>query len=148
MASENKQVFYGKVKDNKLCPYDKQGLLLWLNRLNGKEVVLTIERDFNKRTRRQNDALHLYFEMVADTCQDCGIDARMFFKPEVDIPIDAAMVKRAWKITQDGMLKKQSTTELTTTEVNKVYEVFDRFLGQKLKIHVEFPSAEEDSFTI
>jgi len=143
---ENKGIFFGKIKDGKIDIYNKEGLTSLLNKLEGKDVFIRIDKETNRRTIRQNNAMHLYFEMVADTCQENGIDARMFFKPEVDIPMDAAMVKRAWKITQDGMLKKQSTTELTTTEVNKVYETFDRFLSQKLKIHVEFPSIEDDPF--
>lgn len=98
-----------------------------------------------KRTGKQNSALHKYLSMVAEALREAGIDARKFFKPSVEIPVSAEMLKEdAWRPIQIAMLGKESTTELERAEVNKVYEVFDRHLAQSHGIHVPFPSREEE----
>jgi hypothetical protein len=37
---------------------------------------------------------------------------------------------------------KESTTELTTKEINELYEVINRATAEKLGISIEFPSNE------
>lgn len=112
--------------------------------LAGKEV--TVEFVSNKRTPRQNNALHKYLALVAEALQAAGIDARHFFKPEVEIPVTPEMLKRdAWKPIQEAMFGIDSTKELDRKQVNQVYEVFDRHLSQSHGIHIEFPSEQSCS---
>lgn len=97
-----------------------------------------------QRTLQQNKALHKYFMMVAKRLNDAGLDMRRVLKPEISIPWETPSVKEhIWKPVQEAMLKKQSTKELTTDEVTKVYEVVNRFLAENHGITEPFPSIEQ-----
>lgn len=97
-----------------------------------------------QRTLTQNRALHLYFTKVAKELNDAGLDLRAVLKPTVEIPWGTESIKTfLWKPVQKLQLGKESTTELTTQEIDKVYETLNRFLGEKHGIHVAFPSEEE-----
>jgi hypothetical protein len=96
-----------------------------------------------QRTVQQNKALHLYFELIAEKLNEAGLDMRAVLKPNIEIPWTKESVKEhLWRPVQDLYLKKDSTTELTTDEITKVYEVLNRFLGEKHGVSQEFPSIE------
>src|SRR3990167_7615419 len=100
------------------------------------------------RTAQQNRALHLYFELIADTLNDAGLDMRAVLKPEVEIPWTARNVKEfLWRPVQKIQLGKDSTTDLTTKEIDVVFETVNRHLA-KHGIHIPFPSIEEIMFQI
>jgi hypothetical protein len=64
-------------------------------------------------------------------------------KPEVDIPWTMENAKNhLWRPIQEAMLGKESTRELTTDEVSKIYDVLNRHLGEKFGIECDFPSLE------
>jgi hypothetical protein len=97
-----------------------------------------------QRTIQQNRALHLYFQLLAERLNEAGLDMRVVLKPTVEIPWTKESVKdHLWRPVQEIYLRKDSTTELTTEEINKVYEVLNRFLGEKLGISEPFPSIEQ-----
>jgi hypothetical protein len=97
-----------------------------------------------KRTLTQNAAMHKFFELLAEDLNAAGLDMRHTLKPEVEIPWTPATVKtHLWRPIQDAMLEKESTTELTTKEVNQVYEVLIRHMGEKFNITTAFPSEEK-----
>jgi len=48
-----------------------------------------------------------------------------------------------WHEIQKALFGKKSTTELTTDEVNKVYEVMSMFLAREFEISLPFPSEEQ-----
>ena len=99
------------------------------------------------RTSTQNKALHKYFELLADELNSAGLDMKKTLKQTVDIPWSKETVKDyLWRPIQNAQLEKESTTELTTDEINKVYEVLNRHLGEKLQIHVPFPSSEIEMY--
>jgi hypothetical protein len=94
-----------------------------------------------KRTLQQNKAMHKYYTMLADKLNESGLDMKKVLKPGIDIPWSPTSVKEfLWRPIQDAMLDKESTRALTTDEVDKIYRVLDRHLGEKLGIHVEFPN--------
>ena len=95
-------------------------------------------------TTKQMDSLHLWFRQIANALNDAGWDAKKTLKAEVEIPWTEHMVKSLlWKSVQRIMVEKESTKELTTKDVNKIYEVVDRHLSSKTGVHVEFPKDEE-----
>jgi hypothetical protein len=97
-----------------------------------------------KRTLQQNKALHKFFEMLSADLNYSGLDMKRTLKPSIDIPWTAITVKNyLWKPIQDAMLEKVSTTELTTKEVNSVYETLIRHLAEKFGITTPFPNIEE-----
>lgn len=99
------------------------------------------------RTLKQNNSLHKYFELLAIELNDAGYDMKAVLKPEVDIPWEKETIKKyLWKPIQKAFKLKESTTELTTAEINQVYEVLNRHLGDKFGIHVPFPSEEQEMF--
>lgn len=96
-----------------------------------------------QRTSQQNKALHKYFTLLADELNAAGYDMRRTLKPGVDIPWTPELVKQyLWKGIQEAMLGSDSTRELTTKEIDKVYDVLNKHLGETTGVHVAFPSKE------
>jgi hypothetical protein len=97
-----------------------------------------------QRTDSQNKALHLFFTQLAEELNSAGLDMRKTLKPEVDIPWSGRTIKEyLWRPIMVAQTGKESTTELTTKEIDKVFDTINRHLGEKFGIHVSFPSNEE-----
>lgn len=96
------------------------------------------------RTLIQNRAIHKLFELVAGELNDAGYTVKAVLeKNDIDVNWDAKLVKSIlWKRIMQVQLKKGKTRNLTTKEVDEVYETFNRFLGEKLFLHIPFPSEE------
>ena len=95
------------------------------------------------RTIQQNKALHKYFQMLADELNILGLDMRKTLKPSIDIPWSGATVKEfLWRPVQQAQLRKKSTTELTTQEIDKVFDTINRHLGERFGVSIQFPSID------
>lgn len=92
------------------------------------------------RTERQNRALHKYCTEVATELNNAGIGIEIFFK---NIEADHTMesVKSLWRAFAKAKYGKSSTTELTTSEINAIYDEVNRHLAT-FGIHLAFPSQE------
>lgn len=102
----------------------------------------------SNRTLQQNKALHKFFQMLSDELSASGLDMVKTLKPGVEIPWTPEMVKEhLWRPIQEVMTDKESTTELTTKQVNEIYEVLIRHMGSKFGITTEFPHIPEDNNT-
>lgn len=98
------------------------------------------------RTGQQNKALHVLFQLMADTLNDNGLDMKKAFarKPEVEIPWSGHSIKEyLWRPIQKAQLNKDSTTKLTTVEIDEVFETINKFIGEAFGLHVPFPSIKE-----
>lgn len=96
------------------------------------------------RTQQQNKALHVLFRLLADELNANGLDMRKTLKPEVDIPWNDKTVKEfLWRPIQEAQLKKTSTTELTTREIDEVFDTINKHLGEKFGLHVPFPTIDD-----
>lgn len=97
-----------------------------------------------KRTLRQNSAMHLFFTHLADELNAAGLDQRVVLKPEIAIPWDDKAVKeKLFKPILKVYKGKESTTLMTTTEIDEVIQILTRHLGESLGFVVpEFPSIE------
>ena len=107
---------------------------------DGKEGDLIIQK--KKRTLTQNNALHLFYQHLADALNNAGLDMRVVLKPTFNIPWSTFSVKEyLWRPLQKSLLKKESTTDLNKLEeIDKVHEVLMRELGEKHGVeYVEFP---------
>jgi len=92
------------------------------------------------RTDQQNKALHLMFEMIADELNDRGMYISNVIK--ADAPWNKERVKELiWRSTQELLTGKKSTTELTTKEIDDIFEVINKALGDK-GLEIIFPSIE------
>ena len=95
-----------------------------------------------QRTAQQNKAMHLYFQFVAESLNNAGLDMRAVLKPEIEIPWNKTTVKEfMWRPIQKIQLGKRSTTELTTKDLDEIYDTMNRHLAIH-GIHVPFPSLE------
>ncbi len=96
-----------------------------------------------QRTTQQNKALHKYFELVAEALNNAGLDMRKTLKPSVEIPWTGDTIKNyLWRPIQTEYLGKKSTTELTTKDIDKIYDILNRHLGEKFGITEPFPSLD------
>ena len=97
-----------------------------------------------KRTDKQNRSLHLLFKLLAEELNENGLDMRRTLKPGVEIPWSGDSVKEfLWRPIQEAQLNKKSTTELTTKEIDAVFDTITRHIGEKFGIYVPFPSIDE-----
>jgi 3-oxoacyl-[acyl-carrier-protein] synthase III len=97
-----------------------------------------------KRTQQQNNAMHKYFEMLAEALNDAGYSmSAALQKMEIDVPWTKENVKKIiWHEIEQAMLNKDSTAELETPEVDRVYQVVDRFTSERFGVHCPFPKWE------
>lgn len=103
----------------------------------------SMDKEFPKRTLTQNAAMHQFFAMLSQDLNNAGLDMIRTLKPGVEIPWTPEMVKEhLWRPIQEIMTEKESTTELTTKQVNDIYEVLIRHLANKFNITTEFPKEE------
>lgn len=101
------------------------------------------QKNYPSITDQQRKALHVYFKLIADALNNAGLDMRKVLKPGIDIPWSPKTVKEhLWRPVQKIQLGKRSTTELTTQEIDIVFDTLNRHLGEKLGIHEDFPSIE------
>lgn len=100
-------------------------------------------KKYPQRTLTQNAALHVYFKLIADQLNEQGLDMRKVLKPGVDIPWSPISVKNyLWRPVQKLQLGKESTTQMTTVEIDQVFDTINKHLGEKFGIHEDWPSIE------
>jgi hypothetical protein len=97
-----------------------------------------------QRTTQQNKALHKYYELIARTLNEHGLDMRKALKPEIDIMWTKDSVKEyLWRPIQEAQVNKTSTTELTTHEIDLIVHTITKFFGEHHKLYIPFPSIEQ-----
>lgn len=102
-----------------------------------------LEFEINKRTDQQNKALHLWFSLLATALNDAGYDMKKTIRQEIDIPWTAYSVKEyLWRPIQKEYLHKQSTTQLNTKNIDAIYDIVNRVIGERTGVYVEFPNIE------
>lgn len=99
-----------------------------------------------KRTDRQNRTIHLYLTLVARELQNQGQTIQGIVK-KVDwaeiIPTKQSVKEVLWRPIQETVVSKKSTTELSTSEVNKIYEIMSMFLSKQFGISLPFPTSQD-----
>jgi hypothetical protein len=94
-----------------------------------------------QRTIQQNKALHKYNTNLSEALNDAGLDMKKVLKPHVDIPWTPEAIKEhIVKPVTKAMFNKDSTADLTTIEMQKVYEVVNRHISEKFGVSVDWPS--------
>lgn len=95
-----------------------------------------------QRTSQQNQALHLFFKMLAEELNDAGLDQRTVLKETISIPWTQEAVKeQIWKPIQRAMFNKPSTRELDRVEeITQIHAVIMRELGERHGVeYIPFP---------
>ena len=93
------------------------------------------------RSEPQANAMWLWCEMCANYLNDAGLDMRAVLRE--DIPIDwskDSFMNKVWRKVQEAM-GKHSTRDLSTTEVNAIYETITRHIAESKGVTLPpFPS--------
>jgi hypothetical protein len=96
-----------------------------------------------QRTTQQNKSLHKWYELVSEELNNAGYSVMKTLRHDVEIDWNATLFKELmWRPIQKAVTKKGSTAELSSGELQIVWETINRHLGQKLGIHTPFPSLE------
>lgn len=93
-----------------------------------------------QRTPKQNKSLHKYCIELADVLNEHGITIRQLFA-EVEADNTMESVKQLWRTFARMKYGKESTKDLTTSEIQKVFEEVNRHISQ-WGLHMPFPSYE------
>ena len=100
------------------------------------------------RTAKQNDALHLYFEMIAQALNREGLDVRLVLnvisEKGIDMMWSKELVKELlWRPIQKKWVGKHSTTKLDSIgEITQIYDMLNKFLAENFYISEQFPSLQ------
>ncbi len=113
------------------------------------EYVVEIKRLRKVRTLPQNNALHKFFELLADKFNEKNITVQLFLSKVIELEWTPEIVKEiAWRPLQRLLTGKKSTTDLDNIgDIDNVYEHLNKHLGQEFEIHVPFPSKENENNT-
>lgn len=108
------------------------------------EYELIFKKHVKRRTEQQNRALHLYFQQLSEALNQDGFDVRVVISSSVDMMWTPYLVKELlWRATQKALFGKQSTTQLRKVgEIEKVYDVINKIVGERTGVYVPFPSME------
>jgi len=125
-----------------LHPADDEAMQ-WLMKSEEGDTV-EVSAAAKQRTHTQNNAIWKYCKMLADALNAAGYDMRAFpLKEGLTIPWGKSSVMETfWRRVQREVVGKDSTRDLTTKEVNVIYEALDAAISQRTGVHVEFPSKE------
>lgn len=116
---------------------------MYSNKFTDTKVV--IRNETMQRTAKQNNALHVYFQWVADALNETGTTWQKVLSSEFDLKFTSHNIKEGmWKPLQKIALGKDSTKSLTknSKEIDDIYDSMNQRLSE-MGIHVPFPSLEE-----
>lgn len=103
-----------------------------------------IPKPKKQRSIPQNSSIHLYCTKVAKALNRGGYSVESLVTQIMEIPFNMTLVKELiWRRAQLAHVGKKSTKEITTKDIDKIYEVVNRFLADRYKLHVPFPSLDE-----
>lgn len=97
---------------------------------------------FTKRTLKQNNSLHKGFDNLGNILNDSGLDMRKVLKAEIAIPWTKKSIKEFMFNPIAAIMFEKTSSQLTTKELQKVWEVMIRFVGEKHGVTVPFPCEE------
>ena len=102
-----------------------------------------IRKDAKQRTDQQRKAIEVYCRILAEILNDAGLDQPVVLGKMlegVELPWDQEKVKNdIWRVIQQALLGKKSTTNLTREEVSEVYDTVNRWTSEALGVSVMFP---------
>lgn len=120
-----------------LLPNDQEAVRFLAN-LEDRELVEfhVVER---QRTKKQNNTIHRYLRALVHDLNEAGLDMRTVLKPEVEIPWTEESAKEfLWRPIMKILFDIESTCDMTTDQVNEVYQILSRHLATKFAIQTTF----------
>lgn len=98
-----------------------------------------------QRSQLQNNALHLWLDMVAKELNDKGFDVRQVLQmsKRQEIPWTMAAAKdHLWRPVQEAYVGEKSTTRASSTDYPAIYDILNKTLVEKLGVFVPWPCKE------
>ncbi len=68
------------------------------------------------------------------------------FKSGFSLPVTESWLKELFKTVVKAMFNKESTTQLTTVQLQKAYEAFDVAISTNTGVSVGWPSSEPPTY--
>jgi len=112
------------------------------SRLKEKNSTIEIKEVKQTRSNAQNRSLHLFFTFCANSLNDLGIEFcyKGLKGMDIEIPWNADLFKSmVWKPIQMTLFDFESTTKLTTEQINIILDVLTRFFAER-GISISFPN--------
>jgi len=100
-----------------------------------------MEDIIKRRTSAQHRALMVYEKELAQALLNMGMDMRTFIKIDI-MPTKAIVHDNITLPLVKSMFNKNSTKELEVHEVNELFEVINKNIGERCGIHIPFPSKD------
>ena len=94
------------------------------------------------RTNKQNNSLHKWLELLAETLDDAGIDMRTFIKVPIRPNKDNIKSEIVHPVMQAINPELESTADMKTTEMIELYETLNRAFADKGIVCPPWPSIE------
>lgn len=118
-----------------------------IDELYAKDKYLVIKWSTGKqRSLKQNSALHVWCQLMADELNSAGYDMKKTLAHKASIDWTMGGVKEhLWKPVQEAMTGKGSTASVDKLDYVKVYETLNRHFGDKMGIHVPWPTFENSN---
>lgn len=138
------RIYHGEIKSSKLELYQDDIFQMNIQALEGQKIELILRKAKSKnRTELQNRALHKYFSLLAEELNNAGFDMKKTIKEDVDIAWSGMSVKEyLWRPIQKVYLQEQSTTRLKTGDIDKIYDILNKIIGERTGVFVPFPSID------
>ena len=100
-----------------------------------------MDKEPQQRSLAQNKAIHLGCTQIADYLTEHGISLQVAFK-DMDIYPTMESIKSIFRQIANAMFQVSSTADLTTAQVDKVWEVLTKSLSENTGIYFSFQSQE------
>jgi len=116
----------------------------------GIEYIVTIKRAKPEkvRTTKQQAGIEVYCRQCAAKCVEGGLDVKAViakFRSSTSIPMSQELFKATvFKVIQLTMFGIESTTKPSTTQINDIYMVVNRFTSERLGFSIPWPSNRSD----
>ena len=121
--------------------YEAREIKVYLQPSHLKEEEAKKEK---KRTTKQNSSIHKFFEIVSEALNEIGQEFCYTGLKGLDLSVRYTpnIVKDFfWRPIQIAMFNIESTTKLTTIQINNISDVIIKFFGDK-GVVVEFPKED------
>jgi hypothetical protein len=133
---------FSTVKNGKLQPKTTKEILSVLDGLEGKRVIVTIEKLSSKRSLEQNRYIHVLFTMLKDALNDLGND---FTMDEIKELCKAKFALIDVINEESGEIIGQrikGTSEMNKIELNEFFESIIRWAAETFNIKLPYPNEQ------
>ncbi len=126
-------------EDFALIPTSDEGIDWLYKQTPGDTITVEVVVQKKQRTITQNKSLHLYLSLLADKLNAGGYDVGTTINVPVSFTPDTVKTYMFKPVLTALYPDKKSTTELSTTEIQDVYENLNRMTSEKFGIGLDWP---------